>query len=337
MVPFFLLSRKRKDRGEDEATCHIRGREERETEIVALSCRRWLILFALTLLAAIVMMYSVPALAQTSGISEDKVLAQAEKKSEEKQEPEEKKGKLEEQKTPPEEKRSAPPSTGSILLGVVVGALLIGGGLLARSRIGVGLTSSEEAGFVDVVRRVVLRPVEFFAGLRQGGNLLKPLLFALVCIEISAVLGWLLVVVGVGGSEPGVNPNPQNLGLPSAFPLRWPIASVILALIGGAIGIFIAAGIQQLLVRLIVGARNSGYAATFRVASYTQVTGLVNWIPIIGPLLALYGIYLSIVGIREIHGTTTGRAALVVLLPFAVVVVVLVILVVVGAALFFQR
>jgi hypothetical protein len=85
--------------------------------------------------------------------------------------------------------------------------------------------------------------------------------------------------------------------------------SVILALIGGAIGIFLAAIIQQLLVRLIVGARNSGYAATFRVASYTQVTSLVNWIPILGSLLALYGIYLSIVGIRE-RCTAQRRARL---------------------------
>ena len=55
---------------------------------------------------------------------------------------------------------------------------------------------------------------------------------------------------------------------------------------------------------------------------------------IIGPLLALYGIYLSIVGIREMHGTTTGKAALVVLIPFAVV---LVVLLAVGAILLFQR
>ena len=83
-----------------------------------------------------------------------------------------------------------------------------------------------------------------------------------------------------------------------------------------------------------MGPRNSGYGATFRVASYTQVTSLVNWVPIIGPLLALYGIYLSIVGIREMHGTTTGKAALVVLIPFAVV---LVVLLAVGAILLFQR
>ncbi|MDQ3965591.1 MAG: YIP1 family protein [Actinomycetota bacterium] len=45
----------------------------------------------------------------------------------------------------------------------------------------------------------------------------------------------------------------------------------------------------------------------------------MNWIPIIGPLLALYGIYLSIVGIREMHETTTDKGALVVLIPFVVV------------------
>jgi hypothetical protein len=91
-----------------------------------------------------------------------------------------------------------------------------------------------------------------------------------------------------------------------------------------------------LLVRLVVGARNSGFSATFRVASYTQVTSLVNWIPIIGPLLALYGIYLSTVGIREMHGTTTGKAVLVIVIPFVVALVVLAILLAVGVALFAQ-
>jgi hypothetical protein len=74
------------------------------------------------------------------------------------------------------------------------------------------------------------------------------------------------------------------------------------------------------------------------VASYTQVTSLINWIPIVGPLLALYGLYLSIVGIREMHNTTTGKAALVILIPFAVVLVVaLVVLAVAGIAYFTQR
>jgi hypothetical protein len=191
--------------------------------------------------------------------------------------------------------------------------------------------------FVDVARRVVLQPVRFFAGLPRDRNFVSPLVFGLICIEISAILGWLLVISGVGTS-PGFNPNPQNAGLPSVVAPGSPLASIILAPIGGAVGIFLVTLIQQLLVRLIVGATNSGFQATFRVASYTQVTSLVNWIPIIGPLLALYGIYLSIVGIREMHETTTGKAALVVLIPFVVALLLALLgLLAAGAVFFSQR
>jgi hypothetical protein len=190
--------------------------------------------------------------------------------------------------------------------------------------------------FVDVVRRVVLQPVRFFAGLPRSGTLLNPLVFALVCILISAILSGLLVLVGVQ-QNPGFNPNPQN-AIPSTFAPTSALASILFAPIGGTIGLFVAAAIQQLLVRLIVGENNSGFASTFRVASYTQVTGLVNWVPIVGPLVALYGLYLSILGIREVHGTTMGKAALVVLIPFAVVLVVaLIVLAWVGFTIFNQR
>jgi len=190
--------------------------------------------------------------------------------------------------------------------------------------------------FVDVVRGVVLRPVPFFAGLPRGGNLLNPLVFALVCVVASALLSGLLVLVGAQ-QNPGFNPNPQN-AIPSTFAPTSALASILFAPIGGAIGLFVVAAIQQLLVRLFVGEDNSGFASTFKVASYTQVTALVNWVPIVGPLVALYGLYLSVVGIREVHGTTTGKAALVVLIPFAVVLVVaLVVLAWVGFTVVNQR
>jgi hypothetical protein len=182
--------------------------------------------------------------------------------------------------------------------------------------------------FVDVVRRVVLQPVRFFAGVPRSGSLLSPLVFALVCVVISAILSAVLVFAGVQ-QNPGFNPNPQN-ALPSIFAPGSALLGIVFAPIGGAIGLFVIAAIQQLLVRLIVGESNSGFGAIFRVASYIQVMSLVNWIPIIGPLLALYGLYLSVVGIRGVHATTTGKAVLAVLIPFAVVLVVA--LIVVAAA-----
>jgi hypothetical protein len=172
--------------------------------------------------------------------------------------------------------------------------------------------------FIATVQAVVLRPVEFFRGILRQGDLINPLIFALICYEVSAILGGLLRLVGIGATNQGFG----------SF-----LVSIILAPIFAAIGLFIGAGILHLLVMLIVGSRNSGFEATLRVVAYSAVTSLVSWIPYIGGLLSLYGIYLGIVGIREVHNTTTGKAALVVLIPAAVVL--LLVFFLIGAAAFF--
>ncbi|MDQ3591006.1 MAG: YIP1 family protein [Actinomycetota bacterium] len=172
--------------------------------------------------------------------------------------------------------------------------------------------------FIATVQAVVLRPVDFFRGILRQGDLINPLIFALICYEVAAILGGLLRVVGIGATNQGFGEF---------------LVSIILAPIFAAIGLFIGAGILHLLVMLIVGSRNSGFEATLRVVAYSAVTSLVSWIPYIGGLLSLYGIYLGIVGIREMHNTTTGKAALVVLIPAAIVL--LLVFFVIGAAAFF--
>ena len=174
--------------------------------------------------------------------------------------------------------------------------------------------------FVDVARSVVLGPARFFAGLPRSATLINPLVFALICMVISALLSGLMVLLGQQ-ENPGFNPNPQN-AIPSTFAPTSALASILVVPILGAISLFVAAAIQQLLVTLIVGRNNMGFGSTFKVACYSQVTSLVNWIPIIGPILALYGVWISIVGIREMHATTTGKAALVVLIPAVVVLII---------------
>ncbi len=171
--------------------------------------------------------------------------------------------------------------------------------------------------FVTTVQRVVLQPVDFYRGLQRGGDFINPLIFAIICYEIYTILGGLFKLIGVGGD----------------ITFGAYIISLITAPIGAVIGLFIGAGILHLLVMLIVGSGNSGFEATFRVGAYAATTSLVSWIPFIGWIASLYGIYLAIVGIREVHATTTGRAALVVLIPAAVVL--LLVFLVIGAAAFF--
>jgi hypothetical protein len=172
--------------------------------------------------------------------------------------------------------------------------------------------------FINTVRNVVTAPVGFFRGIRRQGDLINPLIFAIICYEVSAILGGLLSLVGVYGNE----------GFGSF------LVSIILAPIFAAIGLFIGAGILHLLVMLIIGSGNSGFEATFRVSAYSSVTSLVSWIPIIGWIASLYGIYLAIVGMREVHSTTTGKAAIVVLIPAAVVILLVLLFAAVIAALF---
>jgi hypothetical protein len=130
----------------------------------------------------------------------------------------------------------------------------------------------------------------------------------------------MLRLVGIGATN-------QNFG--------WFLASIIVALILAGIGLFIGAGILHLLVMLILGSRNAGFEATFRVVTYSAVTSLVSWVPFIGGILSLYGVYLSIVGICEINNTT-GKATFIVLIPAAIIILlVLALIALMGAVLFF--
>jgi hypothetical protein len=174
--------------------------------------------------------------------------------------------------------------------------------------------------FIGTVQRVVLQPVDFYRGILRRGDFINPLIFAIICYEVFTILSGILALAGIG--------QQQGFG---GF-----IASLVLAPIFAAIGLFIGAGILHLLVMLIVGSGNSGFEATFRVGAYAAVTSLVSWIPFIGWIASLYGIYLAIVGVREVHATTTGKAALVVLIPAAVIILLALILIAVGAALFFS-
>ncbi len=184
--------------------------------------------------------------------------------------------------------------------------------------------------FVDVVRRVVLQPAAFFAGLPRQGSLLNPLVFALICTEISVLLVGLLTFVGVPGGALWLFGARGDQGL-----LEF-VGGLVIAPIAAAVGVFLTALVTHLLVVLVAGPGHSGFGATFRVISYSSVTGLVGWIPFIGWIFSLYRLYLATVGIREMHGTTTGRALLVVLLP-AILVLALVVVVVGASAVVYFR
>jgi hypothetical protein len=157
--------------------------------------------------------------------------------------------------------------------------------------------SSPLKSFVNVVRRLVLHPVKFFAEVPRARNILDPLLFALICFEVSRIAAVLPLAGDVlGGSQTAI---------------RAALWSVVGVVIIGIICLPIVASFLQFAAGLVVGEENTTFGAAFRVIAYAQVIHLVSWIPVIGPLSVLYAVYLLVVGIRETRGTTTRRAVLV--------------------------
>jgi hypothetical protein len=181
--------------------------------------------------------------------------------------------------------------------------------------------------FIQTVREVILNPVNFFRGIPRQGDFLNPVLFAAICALISAVIGGILGFV-------------LRLALGHGFAGSFSrlIGTVIGAPIATVIGLFIGAAIYQLLILLIVRPRHEGYEATFRAVAYASAIQVFSWlafIPILGILVVIaigvYNVVLTVIGIREMHATTTGRAVAVVLIP--VIVVGLLALLLVGAIL----
>jgi hypothetical protein len=184
--------------------------------------------------------------------------------------------------------------------------------------------------FVDVLRRVVFQPSAFFAGLPRQGSLLSPLVFALVCTEISVLLVGLLTFLDVPGGVTWLFGARGNQGF-LAF-----LGGLVIAPIAGTVGVFLTALVMHLLVILVVGSGHSGFGATFRIVSYSSVTSLLGWLPFFGWIFSLYRLFLATVGIREMHATTTGKALLIVVLP-AIVILILVVVVVGASAIVYFR
>ncbi len=141
-------------------------------------------------------------------------------------------------------------------------------------------------------KEVVLRPRQFFDIMPTDGGYGNPLFFALICWVIGGILSAV------------VRTAPANI-------ILLPIASFI--------GLFIMSGSLYLSATLIVKCTGI-FEGTFRVGAYIAALSVLTWVPIIGPLIGIYGIYLLVVGIERVHKLTTRGAVIAVILPIIVLV-----------------
>ena len=155
------------------------------------------------------------------------------------------------------------------------------------------------------------QPQPFFRALEPAAPLARATLYFLLMAVGAAFFSLLW---GLAGSAPEVPPaaaqivdlDSRSLQLFGFF--LSPFANLLL--------LGLAALAVHIFVRLLTDSRLS-MVATTRVVCYASGPALLTIVPWVGEIAGWIGsAVLLAIGVREVHGTTTGRAALTVLLPF---------------------
>lgn len=168
--------------------------------------------------------------------------------------------------------------------------------------------------FVTTTKEVLFSPTEFFKKVTEGEGYWGPLIYGVICGVIggcvAALWQWLFA----------------SRFIPVKILSMIPFFSIFLMIFLIALPFMIAFSIVvgssiTHLCLMIVGGNKKGFESTFRALSYAYSGNLFGIIPFIGSSIGgIYSLVLTIFGVREGHGISTGRAVLAVLLPVMVLV-----------------
>ena len=151
--------------------------------------------------------------------------------------------------------------------------------------------------------------------------------------------GWVLgyyLVIGVIGAGLGLfwemvlGPSPFSSMMAATGDAPNPAVDFLMSPLWLLLGLFVAAGVIHLFL-MMFGAAKHGYGATARVFCFAAGPVLFEVVPYVGSMVAgVWGIVITIIGLREAHETTTGRAVAAILIPTFFLVLLFVLLVLAG-------
>ena len=167
--------------------------------------------------------------------------------------------------------------------------------------------------FFKTIQEVLFSPNKFFRKAAIGKGYWSPFIFAMISGIIGAGVGMLWQWLFFSG----VVPSQIHSLIPYGFFLSIVVISIPFMI---AFSIWIVSGVIHLCLMIVRGNRK-GFETSFRAISYSYSAQLFNIVPFIGNLIGfIYFFILIILGVREGHGITTGRAVLAVLLPVIVAI-----------------
>ncbi|MCQ1536446.1 hypothetical protein FTO70_12340 [Methanosarcina sp. KYL-1] len=176
--------------------------------------------------------------------------------------------------------------------------------------------------YIEIWKGVIQSPSEFYRKMPKAGGYADPITFAAISF---AVYGLLTVLFNRGMYGGGMYGGRE-------FSFFMVPAAVIITPIFGVISLFIEAAILHVIFKVLGG--SGTYEGTVRFIAYATAILLLSWIPFIGWIFGLYGIYLYIVGGSFVHNVSMGRAAIAVLLPTVLLLLLVVVLAVLAGLLY---
>lgn len=166
--------------------------------------------------------------------------------------------------------------------------------------------------YFKTAQQVVFDPAEFFSTQGTLEEYRPALYFAvtssLVFSMLSNTVQEILQLAGLMQQAAG--------GIVTSY-----LTSLAAGVLAGVIAPFIGAAAYHIFVYLFKG---NSYVRTYCVVAYaTAVTAFFGWIPLANVVAALYSLYVTYRGIRELHEFSRGRSIAVLFLPLIVFIVLL--------------
>lgn len=172
-------------------------------------------------------------------------------------------------------------------------------------------------GLYMTVKLVLTSPRLFFSVMPVGGGLAKPLTFTILLTMIQGFVQYFWAMAGLSSS---VSDGPDGLGGVSGA-----LAPIIMLLFMPAFiaaGQFIITGIHHVLL-ILMRADNKGFEGTFRALAYSNAPVVLGLFPMLTPeiemgwmaITAIWGLFLTITGLKYIHKTSYAKVIPVCLIP----------------------
>lgn len=170
-------------------------------------------------------------------------------------------------------------------------------------------------GLTKTVKNALFNPSDFFKKMPVTGGLTDPLLFALIIGTVGMIFMSVWELLLRDSMHYFMTPEMRKIaGSSMSAGIASPLGTIIKPFLL-ILWLFIASGTLHLFLMMVQGAK-AGFEATFRVVSYSVSPYVFLAVPFCGPLVTwVWILILTVIGLRDAHEISGGKATAAVLLP----------------------